>query len=434
MTHSRQGSDTRLLRAGPEPSARAVAAGIVRRWLETGDFPDRLLDEVRNDRGFVTEVVCGAVKWRRALDFVVRQVADRRPDPVLRASLLTGLYEMFHMKAADHAVVHETVAAVRRTCPARQAGFVNAVLRRALRERDALSAALQAQAIGIRLSHPDVLIDRWTARYGAEGVSRLCAWDNEAPPLTLRVNPAMGPVASFAADLAATGCEASPHAFDPARFVTLARGRDVRTLPGYAQGRFTVQDPSTMGAVDLLDPRPGESVMDACAAPGGKTMAIAERMAGSGRLVALDLHADRLPALRENLARMGHAWVTVGEADLTELPAAFGEPCDAILLDVPCSNTGVLRRRPDARWRFTEARLATLVETQCALLEAAAGQVKPGGRIVYSTCSLEAEEGEHLVHTWLAGHPRFTQEAACRVTPLADGVDGAYAVRLRCNL
>lgn len=416
------------------PSARAVAAGIVRRWLETGDFPDRLVDEVGPDRGFVMEVVFGTVKWRRQLDFLVRQSVDRPPDATLRACLLTGLYQLWHTQGADYAVVNETVAAARAMAPARQAGFVNAVLRRALRDRTALEDALAKQKLGIRLSHPDALLDRWVARYGRDGATRLCEWDNLPPPLVLRLDLRHGSMAAAAAALAAAGCEATPHPFAPDRFLLLARGRDVRGLPGYAEGHFTVQDPSTAAAVDLLDPQPGESILDACAAPGGKTIAVAERMAGQGRLVALDLHADRLAPLRQNLERMRHTWVTVGEADLTALPPALTGPYDAVLLDVPCSNTGVLRRRPDARWRFSAARLARLVETQRALLEAAASIVRPGGRLVYSTCSLEADEGEHLVHAWLTAHRHFAAEAERRVTPLADGVDGAYAVRLRHRL
>jgi 16S rRNA (cytosine967-C5)-methyltransferase len=408
-----------------------VAAGIVGRWLETGEFPDRLLDAVEHDRGFVTEVVFGTVKRRRTLDFFLRQAAPRVPEAPLRAHLLTGIYQLWLMREPGYAVVNETVAVVRTAFPARQAGFVNAVLRRFIREQAAMEAALAAQPLALRLSHPDVLVDRWMDRHGRDAVARLLEWDNQPPPLVLRLNPAQGPMSAFLADLAAAGHEATPHPFGPDRFCALARGADVRQLPGYDGGRFMVQDPSTVAAVDLLGPQPGETVLDACAAPGGKTLAMAECMAGTGRLMAMDLHADRLPPLRENLARMRQTWVTVVEGDVRTLPPGAAGPWDAILLDVPCSNTGVLRRRPDARWRFSVERMRRLVETQQGLLEAAAGAVAVGGRLVYSTCSLEPEEGETLVREWLTGHAGFVLEAERRVFPPADGVDGAYAARLR---
>ena len=413
---------------------RRVAAEIIRRWLETGDFPDRVVDGVNRDRGFVTEVVFGTVKWRRTLDFLLRQVVERPPDKGLRAYLLTGLYQLWFMNGADYAVVNETVSAVRSTFSARQAGFANAVLRRVLRERPALQAALAKQAIGIRFSHPDALIERWTARYGETATLALCEWDNQPPPLVLRIDPAKCTVPDFIGALAAAGHEASPHPFAPDRCAVLVRGADVRALPGYGEGCFVVQDPSTLAAVDLLDPQPGESILDACAAPGGKTVAIAQRMQSLGVLVAADLHADRLPPLRQNLERLRLPWVTVCEADVGTLPAEAAGPYDAVLLDVPCSNTGVLRRRPDARWRFSAGRLAKLVETQRALLTAAAALLKPGGRLVYSTCSLEPEEGEGLVRDWVAAHSAFVLAGERRLLPSADDVDGAYAARLNCGV
>jgi 16S rRNA (cytosine967-C5)-methyltransferase len=408
-----------------------VAAGIVGRWLETGEFPDRLLEAVERDRGFITEVVFGTVKRRRVLDFLLRQVAPRVPEPPLRAHLLTGIYQLWLMREPGYAVVNETVSAVQALFSARQAGFVNAVLRRVIRERPALEAALAAQPLALRLSHPDALADRWIPRHGAGAAARLFEWDNQPPPLVLRLNPAQGPMSAFLAALAEAGHEATPHPFGPDRFCVLARGADVRQLPGYDGGRFMVQDPSTVAAVDLLAPQPGESVLDACAAPGGKTLAMAECMAGAGRLMAMDLHADRLPPLRENLVRLRQTWVAVVEGDVRTLPPEAAGPWDAILLDVPCSNTGVLRRRPDARWRFTVERMKRLVETQQGLLEAAAGAVAAGGRLVYSTCSLEPEEGETLVRDWLTRHPAFGLEAERRLFPPVDGVDGAYAARLR---
>jgi len=220
-----------------------------------------------------------------------------------------------------------------------------------------------------------------------------------------------------------------PHSC-PACF-TLAHGVRVVDLPGYAEGHFMVIDPAAIQAVELLDPQPGDHVLDACAAPGGKTALIAERLRLKGQLVAMDLRADRLPRLRENLERLGcAAFVKVVQGDARRLrPESFGR-FDRILLDVPCSNTGVIRRKPDVRWRFSKAGLTRLGVTQQALLERAAGLVKRGGCIVYSTCSLEPEENETLISAWLKSHPEFCLQNSCQSFSPTSGQDGAYAVLL----
>jgi 16S rRNA (cytosine967-C5)-methyltransferase len=208
-------------------------------------------------------------------------------------------------------------------------------------------------------------------------------------------------------------------------------------LPGYNEGWFAVQDPSTALAVDLLRPQPGERILDACAAPGGKTLMMAELMEHRGLLVAMDSSAERLERLRENLARFGDVFVRVAEGRADDssslkhvLPPDARDGFDGILLDAPCTNTGVLRRRPDARWRFSLPRLQAAVQKQRALLGALAGVIAPGGRMVYSTCSLEPEENEEQVRSWLEQHPAFSMEEERALRPPDSGTDGAYATRL----
>jgi 16S rRNA (cytosine967-C5)-methyltransferase len=209
----------------------------------------------------------------------------------------------------------------------------------------------------------------------------------------------------------------------------------VPDLPGYAEGAFAVQDPSTAAAVNLLDPRPGERILDACAAPGGKTVAVADVLAGNGSVVAMDLHRDRLALLRDSMKRTRCRGVDVvrGNASRPEDVdrVSGGEAFDRILLDVPCSNTGVLRRRPDARWRFTTERLGDLVRRQRAILDGAAPFLKPGGTLVYSTCSLEPEEGPDQVNTWLRGNSRFEHVATSSLFPPDSGTDGIFAAAVR---
>lgn len=422
-----------------QTSPRAVAAGIIAQWMETGDFPDRMMNRVFSGRGFVMEVTYGVVKWKRELEWVLKQCMKQLPGIPLRAHLMAGLYQSLHMDTVEaYAAVNETVAAVKEQFGQAEVNFVNAVLRRVLREKPLVVQALREQPAGVRLSHPEILIKRWTGAFGEADTVALCEWNNTRAAVTLRVNPNRIQMADFRDRLASAGIKIESHPFDPARFCTLSRGVNIEDIPGFEDGWFIVQDPSTMMAVEMLDPRPMERILDACAAPGGKTVAIAERMEGRGALTAMDIHADRMGFLNDNLARMSLDGIRVIEGDMSAcrvggagVPELAGLLFDAILLDVPCMNTGVLRRRADARWRFSPDRLAKVCETQKAILDGAAGKVRVGGRIVYSTCSLEIEEDEGMVSGWLKDHPEFTKVRERKLFPPRDAVDGAYAAVLK---
>ena len=278
---------------------------------------------------------------------------------------------------------------------------------------------MEKQPASVRLSHPRLLIERWTKQFGADAAIRLCEWNNRRADVVLRLNKILVDTHLIAGE---------PHPFEPGRFLILPRGVSVANLPGFADGWFYVQDPSTSVAPSLLNPRPGETVLDACAAPGGKTMQLAELMQGQGTLVAMDPSADRLKPLRENIARLKWNFISVVEGDLTkEKPSTR---FNAILLDVPCTNTGVIRRRPDARWRFSPERLRAACDKQAAILDAAAACLESGGRIVYSTCSLELEENEGQVDRWLARHAEFKLADSKKLFPPESGTDGAYAALL----
>ncbi|MDP2991599.1 MAG: 16S rRNA (cytosine(967)-C(5))-methyltransferase RsmB [Kiritimatiellota bacterium] len=423
----------------PSHTTRAQAAAIIERWLATGDFPNLMLEDVREHRAFLMELVYGIVRWKRLLDWVVARYVRRSPEPSQQAFLLVGLYQLLKMtEVASFAAVHETVEAAKASLGARQADFVNAILRRTLREKDVLLAELDSQGLGIRQSHPDELLERWVRHFGLSPTEALCAWNNQRADVIIRVNQLKTTPEAYLKTLTAIGVsrlslrevgKVQPHTF-PACF-TLAHGVRVQDLPGYGEGHFMVVDPAAVQAVDLLDPQPGDHVLDACAAPGGKTALIAERLRLKGQLVAMDLRADRLPRLRTNLERLGcAAFVKVVQGDARRLrPESFGR-FDRILLDVPCSNTGVIRRKPDVRWRFSKAGLTRLGATQRELLERMAGLVKRGGCIVYSTCSLEPEENDLLISAWLKSHPDFRLQSSRQSFPPTSGQDGAYAVLL----
>ncbi len=421
------------------PNSRAVAARVLARWMRTGAFPDRQVDAVERDRAFVMEMVYAAVRRRETLDWMIRQIAPRSPPVEVRALLHIGLVQLYFMDRVEaFAAVHETVDAARQTGVGWAARMVNAVLREAQRRRNDLLMWLRRTPPTVRLSHPLELLERWESEYGQTRAHRLCEWNNEPAAVCLRLRPGAPSADDYARRLSAIGVEAHPHPFAPSRFLRLGRGAHPPALPGFAEGWFYVQDPSTCIAPDMLAPAPGETVLDACAAPGGKTTILYESMEGRGALLACDHRADRLERLRENLARTGCHAIRVIEADADRLdaaglaamdppaPAAF----DAVLLDVPCTNTGVLRRRPDARWAFGRERLAALVRAQASLLRRVADLVRPGGRLVYSTCSLEREENQEQTRAFLKDRPDFRLKAERLLFPPDSHTDGAYAALL----
>jgi len=416
-------------------NARAVAARIIGEWRQTGRFPDRLIAPGARDRAFLVEVVYGVARWRRALDWVVRRCADGRPDRTAVPYLLVGLYQILIMDhVAPYAAVNETVAGARAAGGKATAGFVNAMLRRALREADALRKKLASQPLGIRESHPDILVRRWARNFGESASERLCRWNNTRPSVVLRVNTQKIGFRPFLASLEEAGLCPVPHPAAPEAYAVLPHGVAVRDVPGYDDGLFVVQDPSTRTAVALLNPRPGDLILDACAAPGGKAVLIAEIMRGQGTIIAMDRHQDRLDVLKENVRRLKVDCVVpvLGDASLeADVAKACGQKrFERILLDVPCSNTGVLARRPDARWRFSADRLSDLARTQRTLLDTTARFLAQDGVLVYSTCSLEPEENADLVRDWLRDHPEFALQKSIAEFPPDAETDGVYVAAL----
>ena len=368
------------------------------------------------DRAFFMETFFGILRNLSRLDFLIARLREGSIDATTRAVLRIGLYQIFHMRTAPHAAVNESV-----DLAGRARGLVNAILRRALREKGALEAALAGASAAVQTSHPHFLIARWEQAFGVEATQRLCAWNNQPAEVHVRANELRLTVG----ELLRSSPAAEP---SPAHPLALK----VRHLPlaWVARGLCYVQDPSTLMACDLLAPQPGETVLDACAAPGGKTTYLAQLMRDEGRIVACDLYDSRVARLRENLHRLG---VTIADAiqhDCMQAgpplaPASF----DRILVDAPCSNTGVIRRRVDVRWRLTDEDFIRMPAQQLALLKRTAPLLKPGGSLVYSTCSLEAEENENVVERALAAIPNLRFVDSRRTLPFVDGMDGAFAAK-----
>lgn len=393
-------------------ASRREAIFVVAQWLETKKFPDRMISD-SPDRGFVTDLVYTAVRHFRTLDWMLGQLVKKMPVGESRAALLVGAAQLLKMRdVKEYAAVHETVAAAKLASKA-SAGFVNGVLRNLIRNRERLENELTRQSPGVRYSHPDALVVRWLERYGAKDTAALCAWDNTPADTFLAYPPASGK-----------------------DFVKLEHGRRVEDVEGYADGAFIVQDPATAGAIELLDVKPGMRVLDACAAPGGKTVQIGWRMGGRAdgqKLVAMDLREDRLEAVRDNLKRTKMDWVEVKCGDLADDVAALKAELgtfDRILIDAPCSNTGVLRRRPDARWRWSGTRMKQLAETQQSMLIHGMELLAPGGLLVYSTCSLEPEENRRQINLLRKRYPNLQCRGVVERLPFRNGTDGAFACAL----
>ncbi len=415
-------------------NSRLVAAEILAQWITDGSFPDRRLASVRHDHAFVMEVVNGVVRNRNVFEWLEANWLKKPPAPFFKAVLRVGLYQILFTGVEAYAAIHETVEAAKsRPGGEGAAKMINAVLRRAQREHDEVLRKLEQQPPYIRLSHPEFLLDRWTQQYGEADSLSLAAWNNLPPGTTLRIEQNAVDAAEFIDTLRSADIEPLLHPFsDREIFLVLPRGVAVRNVPGYDEGWFTVQDPATSLSVNLLAPRPGEAVLDACAAPGGKTAMMAGRMNGKGELVAMDLHADRIATLQENRKRLKLDWIEIVQGDARDPRKALGERAfDAILLDVPCLNTGVLRRRADARWRIEPERIETITKLQYEILTACAGLLKDKGRMVYSTCSLEAEENEELVGRWISQHPEFRMASTGKCFPPESETDGAFAALIR---
>jgi 16S rRNA (cytosine967-C5)-methyltransferase len=451
-----------LLNAVNEQNPRQIAARVLGQRRQNGEFTEDLLELALShaglspaDRGLCQEIVFGVVRWQTALDWLIaRKTPGREQKPALQNLLRLGLYQIFWLdRIPDHAAVHETVELAKQNGFGPQAGFINAVLRGYVRETEATRALLNDLKISrpaTGWSQPEWLVTRWQDRWGVDKTAQLLEWNNTPPGTFARVNTlktdAGGlvekwreenvdydfvrsggrPAAGFLAQ--SPGLLLKAAAFENLAFELKAHP-PLNSLASFRDGWFYIQDPSTLLAVRALDPQPGETILDLCAAPGGKTTFIAQLMNNQGRILAQDVSEHRLKLVRENCGRLGVACVeTVLPSTLNSQPATR---FDRILIDAPCSNTGVMRRRVDLRWRISLEEISRLRQTQLELLELAAPKLKPGGVLVYSTCSLEPEENTEVTREFLRDHKNFGLETERQLLPFADSVDGAYVARLQ---
>jgi 16S rRNA (cytosine967-C5)-methyltransferase len=380
--------------------------------------------------------VYGVVRWQATLDWLIaRKTGGRKQKPALQDLLRLGLYQIFWLdRVPGHAAVNETVELAKRNGFGAQAGFINAVLRGFLREADAtkkLLAELKISQLALGWSHPEWLVERWQKRRGVEKTTALLEWNNTPPKTFARANALKTDAGKLLEkwrdenveyDFVRRGQLEENLVFELKSHPPLAK------LESFRQGWFYIQDPSTLLAVRKLGAQPGETILDLCAAPGGKTTFLAQLMNNQGRIVAVDNSRERLKLLQENCARLGATCVeTILASTLNpQLSTGF----DRILMDAPCSNTGVMRRRVDLRWRIQPKEIPRLRDQQLDLLKRAASLVKSGGVLVYSTCSLEPEENAEVVKQFSNEHAEFRLDYEHELLPFVDNVDGAFVARL----
>ena len=402
------------------------------------------------DRALVVSLVQGVTRMRRMLDTALSRLLTKTPledlTPPIRNILRMGAYQLLCTDIAPHAAIHESVKLARRYGHEGVSKLTNGVLRSLQRQAEPLAFTENdpITALGVRHSLPDWLVRRWVDQLGLEEATELARSANQSFPLTLRVNRLKTSRDAFLARLAELGIAAEASPVDPDG-IRLPEAVPLARIPGYNEGDWYVQGEAAMLVSRIVDPRPGETIADIGAAPGGKTTHLAALMNDQGRILAVDPHAGRLGVLAENAKRLGVTRIEVRTQDGTQ---PLGEPVDRALVDAPCSGFGVMYRKADLRWRATPEEVDALPALQRRILDAVAADVKPGGVLVYATCTVNRAENQDVIRAFLADHPEFAPSdlrdwlpegwrndaedggSMIQLSPNRHGVEGFFVARL----
>lgn len=434
---------------------RGIAVKILNRVERTDSYLDKVLDiELKGpdladlDKGLLTEIVHGVLRWQNRLDWVLNGFSHgnfAKSEINVKNTLRVSLYQILFLdRVPQSAAVNEGVEFIKRIRGEKPAGLVNAVLRNIIRNIEGIRYPLAeedpVQHLAVYYSHPHWVVRRWLARFGFEETKKLLIASNERPPLSLRINKLRTEPGVFLRQLEQLGIAytGSSHIDYFVRVKALAR---IGQMELFRNGLFTIQDESAALPCLLLAPKPGERVIDLCAAPGGKTTNLAELMKNEGEVIAVDKYEAKLNLIKVSCERLGLRNVRLQAADATTLES---EVADRVLLDVPCSGLGVLSKKPDIKWKRDVADLIKLTRIQSDLLENAARLVKRGGVLVYSTCTTEPEENQGIIKAFLARHPEFSLDPAgafvngdlvttdgfVETFPHRHTMDGSFAARL----
>ncbi len=435
---------------------RGAAVKILNRVDRSDSYLERLVDaEMRStemnelDKGLMVEIVTGVIRWRNKLDWILTGFFHgnfTKAETNVKNTLRVALYQILFLDRVPHsAAVNEAVEFIKRIRGQKVADLVNAVLRNIIRNIENLRypdpKEDPIQYLAVVESHPYWLVKRWVERFGIDHARQLLSANNQRPDLSIRVNRLKMDFTYFLNILEQHNLQFSRSRYLDG-FVRVKHMTDISNSDLFQQGFFGVQDESAGLPVLLLDPRPGDRVLDLCAAPGGKTTFIGELMKNLGEIIAVDRYESRLNLVKQACQRHGiaNAHFVVADAAALQMP-----PADRVLVDAPCSGLGVLCKKPDAKWKREPSDIVNLVSVQRGILENAATLVKPGGVLVYSTCTTEPEENLGVVREFLARHPEFSVEPAQQFVhaelvhpdgyvetfPHKHGMDGSFAVRLR---
>ncbi|MCM1984099.1 16S rRNA (cytosine(967)-C(5))-methyltransferase [Lyngbya confervoides] len=440
-------------------SARLAVIQILQA-IDQGAFADIALQGYLDqqpeakDRRLMTELVYGIVRRQRTLDHLMTQLAHRpanEQSPQLRHLLRLGLYQLRYLnQIPPHAAIHTTVDLAKHLNLGRLSKVVNAVLRQYLRlasTADPLQVdnLHPVRRLGILHSFPDWMVQVWQAQIGLAQTEALCRWFNQRPTMDLRLHPRRSSVAQMQHQLAALDIASQPLPQLPQALRILNAPGRLTDLPGFTEGAWVVQDASAQLVGYMLDPQPEWRVLDMCAAPGGKTVHLAELMENKGQIWACEKAKSRIKRIQENLDRLQVSGVHLWQGDGRSLPATIPQ-VDAALVDAPCSGLGTLHRHVDARWRQTPDSVQQLRALQLELLNSAAGKVKAGGLLVYSTCTLHPAENEQVVDQFLVDHPHWSLEnppshsparsflsnpGILKIWPHRQEMDGFFVARFR---
>ncbi|MGK7915094.1 MAG: 16S rRNA (cytosine(967)-C(5))-methyltransferase [Prochloraceae cyanobacterium] len=417
---------------------RQIAFIALRDIYQRGAYTDIALDRALGhadlssvDRSLTCELVYGIVRRRRSLDSLIDQLGKkkaRQQPPFLRIILHLGLYQLRYLtQIPNAAAVHTSVELAKENGCQNLTGVVNGVLRQygrlAAKDADPLQLPQDLiERLGILHSFPDWMIEIWQEELGLEQTDKLCEWFNQPPAIDLRVNIMRTSIEEVEAALVGTGVNVSRLPYLPQALRITGGTGSIQNLPGYNQGWWTVQDSSAQLVTHLLDPQPGNAVIDACAAPGGKTTHIAEIMGDRGTIWACDRSAKRLAKLKQNARRLQLKSIQVCPADSRSL-SKFTNLADRVLIDAPCSGLGTVHRHPDIRWRQTPEKIEELALLQREILERSATWVKPEGRLVYATCTLNFKENEAVIQSFLEDRPNWQIELPLLNSPAAAFAD-----------
>lgn len=439
---------------------RLSASRVLLRIHKEGSFADQLMDrELANgqlsgpDRGLFAELVFGVLRRQGTLDHILTGLLTQplaKLEPQALILLRLGLYQLVYLdRIPESAAVNESVNLSKQLIP-RASGLINAVLRNYLRHKDTITypdpVTAPAASIAARHSHPAWLVKLWFSQLGEEETELLAEASSLQPPLTLRVNTLRISRDEFLQRLLDNGIHAMACRFST--YGIQVEGRHaIAGLPGYREGLFFVQDEASQMAAVLLDPQPGERILDTCAAPGGKATHLAQLMQNQGEVLAMDLSKSKLKLIQENAQRLGITIINTRSADLLNSGVFPKNAFEKVLLDAPCSGLGVIRRNPEAKWRLAKEDITRLAAAQKNMLKTAFLTLKPGGTILYSTCSTSTEENETVINDFLSRHDNcvlenlnelfpaycelFTKDGMFRAWPHRHGMDGFFAARLR---